>query len=49
MDKQANWWEPIFSGELEVGLNKEKLVDVEQESFLYYDYDQSQFDMEPHA
>lgn len=37
MDKGANWWEPIFSGELEVGLNKERLGDLEQESFLYYE------------
>ena len=47
MGKQANWWEPIFSGELEVGLNKEKLDDLDQESFLYFD--EAQFDMEKHA
>ncbi|ETP68584.1 hypothetical protein [Planococcus glaciei] len=47
MNKQANWWEPIFSGELEVGLNKEKLDSLEQESFLYFD--ETQIDMETHA
>ncbi|MDN7226145.1 hypothetical protein QWY22_13580 [Planococcus liqunii] len=47
MNKQANWWEPIFSGELEVGLNKEKLDSLEQESFLYFE--EAQIDMETHA
>jgi hypothetical protein len=47
MGKQTSWWEPIFSGELEVGLNKDKLDDLEQETFLYFD--ESQFDMESHA
>ncbi len=37
MEKQTNWWEPIFSGELEVGINKEKMDTVEQESFLYFE------------
>lgn len=37
MNEQTNWWEPIFSGQLEVGLNKEKLENIEQESFLYFD------------
>ncbi|WP_165843737.1 MULTISPECIES: hypothetical protein [Planococcaceae] len=36
MKENTNWWEPVFSGELEIGLNKEKLEDFEEESFLYY-------------
>lgn len=36
MDETKNWWEPVFTGELEIGLNKEKLQDVEEEAFLYY-------------
>lgn len=47
MNEQNNWWEPIFSGELEVGLNKEKLENIEEETFLYYDA--SQIDMESQA
>lgn len=47
MDKQANWWEPIFSGELEVGINKDKMETVEQESFLYLESFAA--DMEPQA
>lgn len=47
MQKEANWWEPIFSGELEVGLNKERLEDLEQESFLYYG--SAPAEMETHA
>ncbi|WP_186763829.1 hypothetical protein [Planomicrobium sp. CPCC 101079] len=47
MNNQPNWWEPIFSGELEIGLNKEKLEDIEQESFLYFS--ETHFDMESNA
>ncbi len=37
MNEQTNWWEPIFTGELEVGVNKEKLESITEESFLYYE------------
>lgn len=47
MDKHKNWWEPIFSGELEVGINKDKMETVEQESFLYLESSTS--DMETQA
>ena len=47
MSKQSNWWEPIFSGELEVGLNKEKLEEIDQETFLYFD--EAQVEMESQA
>ena len=36
MNEQTNWWEPIFTGELEVGVNKEKLESITEESILYY-------------
>lgn len=36
MKENTNWWEPVFSGQLEIGLKKEKLEDVEEEVFLYY-------------
>jgi hypothetical protein len=47
MNNQPNWWEPIFSGELEIGLNKEKLDDIEQEAFLYFN--ETHFEMESNA
>ncbi|WP_185959974.1 hypothetical protein [Planococcus soli] len=37
MDNPKNWWEPIFTGQLEVGVNKEKLESITEETFLYYD------------
>lgn len=46
MMKQPNWWEPIFSGELEVGLNKDRAEDIDQESFLYFE--EAAADMETH-
>lgn len=36
MKENTNWWEPVFSGELEIGINREKLENFEEESFLYY-------------
>ena len=36
MKENTNWWEPVFCGQLEIGLKKEKLEDVEEEGFLYY-------------
>lgn len=46
MEENKNWWEPVFSGELEIGLNKEKIQDLEEESFLYYG--QQTHEMESH-
>ncbi len=36
MNDKTNWWEPVFTGELEIGLNKDKLEDFEEEAFLYF-------------
>ncbi|WP_164474934.1 hypothetical protein [Indiicoccus explosivorum] len=36
MNHSENWWETVFEGTLEVGINKEKLTDIEEESFLYF-------------
>ena len=30
------WWEDIFSGALAIGLNEQKLCQLEDESFLYF-------------
>ncbi|MFD1031169.1 hypothetical protein [Metaplanococcus flavidus] len=45
MNENTNWWEPVFSGQLEIGLNKEKLEDIEEETFLYYS--EANQEMEP--
>ncbi|MEK4629771.1 MAG: hypothetical protein ABS944_00010 [Solibacillus sp.] len=31
------WWGEIFSGPLSIGLNEQKLQQLEDESFLYFD------------
>ncbi len=36
MNEQTQWWEPIFTGQLEVGIDKEKLENITEESLLYY-------------
>lgn len=36
MTKTETWWEPIFSGNLSLGLNKERLAELEEESFIYF-------------
>ncbi|WP_332649631.1 hypothetical protein [Lysinibacillus sp. 54212] len=30
------WWETIFSGVLAIGINEQKVYQLEDESFLYY-------------
>nr|WP_198044836.1 hypothetical protein [Lysinibacillus timonensis] len=35
-----SWWEKIFSGHLAVGLNEEKLHQLEDESFLFLSEEQ---------
>lgn len=37
MKEQKNWWEPIFTGQLEMGVNKEKLESLTEETILYYE------------
>ena len=31
------WWGEIFSGPLSIGLNEQKVKQLEDESFLYFD------------
>lgn len=35
-----SWWEAIFSGVLEIGLDKEKIKKLNDESFLYLKQDE---------
>jgi hypothetical protein len=37
MTTTDTWWETIFEGNLSSGINKERLVDLEEENFLYFD------------
>lgn len=36
MTTTETWWETIFEGNLSLGLNKERISDLEDETFLYY-------------
>ncbi|WP_179860944.1 hypothetical protein [Bhargavaea cecembensis] len=40
MMKQENWWDEMFTGNLELGINKERLAELEQENFLYFSEEQ---------
>ena len=31
-----SWWKEIFSGELSIGLNEQKVHQIHDESFLFY-------------
>lgn len=31
------WWEDVFEGHLSLGLNKERLDELEDENFLYFE------------
>ncbi len=37
MTTTDTWWEAIFEGNLSLGINKERLVELEEENFLYFD------------
>ncbi len=37
MLKTETWWEPIFSGSLSLGINKDRLNELEEEAFIYFD------------
>ena len=36
MTKTETWWEPIFFFFLSLGLNKNRLAELEEESFIYF-------------
>ncbi len=44
MNEHTHWWEPLFTGQLEVGVNKEKLENLTEESLLYYAEDSTPLD-----
>lgn len=33
----STWWEDVFEGNLSLGINKERLNELEDENFLYFD------------
>lgn len=37
MTTTGTWWEDIFEGNLSLGINKEKLAELEEENFLYFE------------
>lgn len=39
MTETETWWEPIFTGAFAMGLNKERLTELEEEAFLYFKED----------
>ncbi|MDS9470406.1 hypothetical protein [Sporosarcina pasteurii] len=38
------WWEEIFEGDLALGINKERLAELDEENFLYFKEDESDDD-----
>lgn len=36
MTTTENWWETMFEGNLSLGINKERLTELEEENFLYF-------------
>jgi len=40
MISTENWWEQIFSGPLAIGINEEKVHQLEDESFLFLSEDE---------
>ncbi|SDM47273.1 hypothetical protein SAMN05518871_101313 [Psychrobacillus sp. OK028] len=42
MTETETWWEPIFTGAIALGLNKERMNEIEEESFLYFKEEQGE-------
>jgi hypothetical protein len=42
MIQTTTWWETIFTGPFEMGLNKDRISELDEESFLYFkeEYDE---------
>lgn len=36
MNQTTNWWEDLFQGPISLGLNKERLTELEEEQFIYF-------------
>lgn len=45
MTTTGTWWEEIFEGNLAFGLNKDRLAELEEESFLYFE--EEEIEVEP--
>ena len=37
MTTTGTWWEEIFEGNLSLGINKERMTELEEENFLYFE------------
>ncbi len=37
MTTTGTWWEEIFEGNLSLGINKERITELEEENFLYFE------------
>lgn len=46
MTTTETWWEEIFEGDLALGINKERLAELEDEHFLYFESDEVESNVE---
>ena len=44
MTTTETWWEEIFEGNLSLGINKERLTELEEENFLYFEVAEAEID-----
>lgn len=40
MNEQTKWWDELFTGPISLGLNKERLAELEEETFIYFSTDE---------
>lgn len=40
MKTTDTWWEEIFAGNLSHGINKERVEELEEENFLYFEIEE---------
>ncbi|WP_342525986.1 hypothetical protein MKY84_10680 [Chryseomicrobium sp. FSL W7-1435] len=49
MNETRNWWEEVFTGPISLGLNKEKMAELEEEQFIYFAATQEQEEIPRHS
>lgn len=42
MTTTETWWETIFEGNLSLGINKDRVAELEEEHFLYFEEGESE-------
>lgn len=49
MNETRNWWEEVFTGPISLGLNKDRMLELEEEQFIYFSQIDESDDLQRHS